>query len=357
MKFSVIPARELTPELTARWSAIQQAEPTLANPYFRPEFTQAVAAVRDDVYIGILEDHNEIKGFFPFHRKWGGVAKPVGLGLSDYHGVIAQAESRWGVAELLRGCKLVRWEFDHLLTTQSQWLPYQISTLPSPIINTAQSYQQYEETRLKLDGKQLKETYRKISRLEREKGAHTFVLNSKDPEVFQAMIDWKRKQCQRTGAVDYFGLDWTVELVKIIHQADSEYFGGVLSAVYVGDKLAAVHFGMRSNNVLHSWFPGYDEAFQPYSPGLILLVELIRSCCTNHIQYIDLGRDMVTYKKKFMTDAIPVAQGCVEMPSLLNRARRWRHSFEQWGRQSALRPILLLPGRVIQRIERKGRYS
>ncbi|WP_157861454.1 GNAT family N-acetyltransferase [Desulfurivibrio alkaliphilus] len=329
----------------------------MASPYFRPEFTQAVAEVREDLFVGLMEAENRVVGFFPFHRRWGGVARPVGLGLSDYHGVIAEPEADWTAEGLMRGCRLVRWEFDHLLSGQAQWQTYRQNLEPSPTIDTSQKYEHYEAIRRKLGGKQLYETNRRIRKLAREHEPHRFVFHTDDAAAFEAMIAWKRLQCQRTGVHDYFGLGWTVELVRRINAHDSIHFGGVLSALYVGDKLAAVHFGMRTKTVLHSWFPGYDDEFHQYSPGLILLVEMIRHACDGDISYIDLGKDVLPYKEKFMTGAIQVAEGCAELPSAVNNLYALRRRAERWSRQSALLPILRIPGRFIKRLERKGRYE
>jgi CelD/BcsL family acetyltransferase involved in cellulose biosynthesis len=114
---------------------------------------------------------------------------------------------------------------------------------------------------------------------------------------------------------------------------------------------------MRSEDVWHSWFPVYNQRFQAYSPGLILLTEMVRTAAQNGVDYIDLGKGMSTYKKRFMTGAIQVAEGCAEVPSLLNGARHLRDRAERWGRSSVLRPVLRVPGRVVKTIERRRRYD
>jgi hypothetical protein len=43
----------------------------------------------------------------------------------------------------------------------------------------------------------------------------------------------------------------------------------------VDGRLVAAHFGLRIDSTLHYWFPVYDEAFQAYSPGRILLKHVI----------------------------------------------------------------------------------
>ena len=59
MKVDVVTARELLPELVARWVELQAADARFVSPYFRPEFTQAVAAARDDVFVGVLSEGGE----------------------------------------------------------------------------------------------------------------------------------------------------------------------------------------------------------------------------------------------------------------------------------------------------------
>ena len=78
MKISIISGKSLTPEHLLLWSHFQQANPDLANPFFSPEFTSAVAAVKDDVWVGLLEEAGGIVGFFPFERGKLPIGRPVG---------------------------------------------------------------------------------------------------------------------------------------------------------------------------------------------------------------------------------------------------------------------------------------
>ena len=135
MKISVVPGEKLTPELVLRWSQLQRRDPALASPYFRPEFTRAVAAVRDDVEVGVMRQGGEVVGFFPYQRSRRNVGRPVGGRLSDYQGVIAQSGVCWDAEELLRGCRLRAWHFDHLLTAQEPFSKYHRVAAESPYID------------------------------------------------------------------------------------------------------------------------------------------------------------------------------------------------------------------------------
>ncbi len=357
MRYTVIPARELTSELTGRWRSIQQANDALANPYFCPEFTQAVASVRNDVFVGILRNSSRIEGFFPFHRSRGGIARPVGLGLSDYHGVIAAPNAVWDAKGLLRGCKLNRWEFDHLPVTQQKFAAYHLEVAESPIIDVSQGMAVFEASRDKSGRKQLREARRKRKKMADSIGPVTFTLHSRQNDILKQMMVWKSEQCRSTGTVDYFSLDWCVRLIESIHAAPGPVFGGLLSCLHAGDRLAAVHFAMYSQNVWHSWFPAYNHDLEEYSPGILLLLEMIQAASERNVAYIDLGKGVSLYKRRVMTGTIQVAQGFVALPSLINHVHRIREPLEVWAKQSFLYPVLRIPGRIIKAVGRKRRYK
>jgi CelD/BcsL family acetyltransferase involved in cellulose biosynthesis len=70
--------RDLTAPQLSAWQEIQQSTPLYESPYFRPEFAQAVAAVRSDVEVAVLRDAEKNVGFFPFQRGKLNLGKPVG---------------------------------------------------------------------------------------------------------------------------------------------------------------------------------------------------------------------------------------------------------------------------------------
>jgi len=354
MKYDVIKAKELTPDHWRRWAQIQEMTPELASPYFRPEFTESVASVRDDVYVGLLEDAGKLAGFFPFHRRRGGIGRPVGLRLSDYHGVIVEPEAEWSTDDLLRGVGLVRYEFNHLLASQDPFARFYQSIDISPIIELANGYESFESSRDKNGRKQLRETARKRQRLENETGPLTYIEHTSSKEVLETLLDWKAAQCRRTGAIDYIAIRWCRELMEVIHNQQRRQFKGRLSCLYAGETLAAAHFTLLTSRVQHSWLPAYNSTYSEASPGMILMLEMIRSAADAGVSYIDLGKHMTLYKKRLMTGSIPVATGVAQMPSLINGAYRLRHRMERWGRSSILKPLLRILGRVIKNVERRS---
>lgn len=356
VKYSCIPARELSADLRGRWDAIQRSTQSFASPYFRPEFTEAVAQVRKDVYVGLIENDGEAVGFFPHHRKASGTGRPVGLALSDYHGVIAVPFAKWTAEGLLRSCKLGRWEFDHLPATQRQFITPSCTTAISPIIDLSGGFYGYENSRDSSARKQLREIRRKRERLAEHIGDVTFSAHTAEPDILRMLLRWKSEQCRRTGVTDFFAIDWCVGLVKQIHGIRGPSFGGILSCLRARETVVAIHFAMYGPRVWHSWFPAYDTRFREYSPGMILLLEMIHEAAERNISHIDLGKGMSLYKKRVMTDGISLAEGHLALPSIRNRVWKLQRELEQIARRSPLSPVLRIPGRLITRARSMGRY-
>ncbi len=346
MKITVLPANELTSDHVDAWSQIQQANGELASPFFRPEFTQAVAAVRDDVEVAVLEQHGDIVGFFPFQRCGWSTGIPVGGRLSDFHGLVARDDIACDVNTLLHGCKLSAWNFDHLLAAQTFFLPYHWDEFTSPFMDLSEGFDAYHAQRRLAHSDVINQTLRKSRKIEREVGPLRFVSHTDQPHVLDALVEWKSQQYHRTGATDVFAFDWTVKLLRRLVQQREKSFAGKLSALYVGEHLVAVHLGIRSRGVLNYWFPAYDPAFARYSPGLILLVELARAAPLLGVHHIDLGAGGSTFKTSFMSDALPVARGSVTSNPVSRIVRRGWYRTKRWLRSSPLRLPAQLAGRV-----------
>ena len=99
-----------------------------------------------------------------------------------------------------------------------------------------------------------------------------------------------------------------------------------MSTLYVGEELVAVHLGLRSDSVLHWWFPAYDRKYQAYSPGLILLHSLLRQCNEHGITRLDLGKGAERYKAQYKTGDLTLAIGGIDRRLWLQQIRLAWHA-------------------------------
>ncbi len=348
MRIEHFPAAELTPELLSAWSRLQQADRSLESPYFRPEFTQAVAAVRGDVEVAVLEEGGEPVGFFPFQRAHGGMGRPVGGRMSDFQGVIVQKGVEWNAEELIRGCGLTAWDFDHLLVSQQAFAPHHATVKQSPFMDLSDGFEAFYGERRKAGSVSIKKFMQKGRRLARDVGPLRLERRECDEQVFETLVRWKSEQYRRTKVTNVVSFEWTVALLRQIIRQQSEAFSGMLLALYAGDQLAAIDLAMRSHHALHSWFCAYNRDLARYSPGQVHLVETAKAAEQLGIRRIHLGSGPEQYKWSFASDSVTVAEGAVECRPVRGILRRGVRNTREWIRRSPLERPARVPIAMIR---------
>lgn len=323
MKLEVVRFRELSATHRARWAEWQAADAALASPYFHPEFTEAVAAVRDEVFVAVLGDG---AGFLPFERGRWGIGRAVGGIISDYHGVIAQPGLAFDPRELVRGCELRAWYFDHLPAAQTAFVNWAAVQTGSPVVDLTQPASggsaQWRE-----------QTARKRRKLAREVGAVEFEMQSMDDAAFAQLLDWKSAQYLASGAPDLFAPGWIRTVVAALRARHGVEFGGIFSVLRAGGRPVAAHFGLRSRGVLHYWFPAYDAALSSYSPGIVLLLDLLEAAPAHGLKVIDFGKGDASYKLRLANARVPLLEGSVVASPWLRAGRNGWATAMGWARR------------------------
>lgn len=346
-------ANALTADQWGRWSEIQRQNPALQSPYFRPEFTQAVAKVRSDVEVAVIEQNGQAVGFFPFQRTRWNIGKPVGGRLSDFHGVVVDSGVTLSAQDVLAACDLNAWDFDHLIEAEQTVDTGPVQQFMSPYLDLSEGYQGWEEKKRQAKSRLLKTTARYIRKMEREVGPVRFEWNSADNAVFDTLLEWKSEQYRRTGLDDLFQFEWIVNLLQDIRQQNSPEFAGRLAVMYVNEEIVAVHFGMQSHHVLHSWFPSYSLEFSQYRPGTVLMIELARLSDEHGITHMDLGKGDEQYKQSLMSAAYMVGEGCWARPNFSNWCRQSYRASRSWVKNSPIGPFARTAIRAIRPIRNK----
>jgi CelD/BcsL family acetyltransferase involved in cellulose biosynthesis len=357
IQYDVMRAADVTDADLARWRAILDETPELDSPYFCPEFTQAVAAVRDDVYIGLIEEGGERVGYFPHQRRPFGFGIPVGGKLSDFHGVIVRRGVAWDAGDLIRRCGLVSWRFHHLPASQSPFRPYQAAAGESHFMDLQGGYDAYLDRLRQAGSSQPQKIAAKRKRMARDFNHVSFVPESQDPALLETLIAWKSSQYVASHLVDVFSFPWTIALLRRLLAVRTDRFAGVLSALYFDDRLAAVHMGMRSARVWHWWFPRHDDRFERYSPGCMLRLMAAEHAPALGVQRIDLGLgDASSYKVQLRSGGIPMVQGQVDLPSVAVQVSRWSETAERWIRHRNWSRWVRCPARWLKGMSRRGAF-
>lgn len=334
MKMTAIHPSDLDASLLRRWAEIQDASDDYRSPYFSSELTRAVACVRDDVRVLVLEDGARVVGFFPYQRD-GAALSAVGGLLSDHHGVIAERGATWEWSAVLAAAKLLHWRFDHLVAAQVPRDAASVALATSPALDLSEGYSGYCARHE--GSRRLPDLARKARKLAREAGPLRFVLCETSHAVLETAIAWKSEQCRRTGVLDYFSaLPWTGALVHRLLDVSTPRFAGSLSVLYAGDTLVAANMGMRTERTWHWWLPVYDHAFAKSSPGTLLLTRLAEGAASLGATLLDLGKGQEPYKQAFADTAITVAEGFVGSSPVWTKIYGTSISTQRWLRTSTV---------------------
>ncbi len=331
MRISVLRPVELGGAELQAWHRMQAQSPELGNPFLSPEFAVAVGESRPDARVAVLADGTGPVGFFPFERGRLGVGRPIGAGLSDCQGVVHAPGAQWNAADLLDGCGISAWHFDHLVSGQQPFDRYQVATAASPVIDLRDGFPAYTAQLRARSPRFGSDLGRKTRKLGREVGDLRFELAVTDLSELRTLMRWKSDQYRRTGRSDRFDQRDIVALVDRLFDCDGGGFRGLLSMLYAGDRPVAGHFGLLHDEVFSEWFPAYDPAFAKYSPGLIQLVKMTEQVYRLGARSIDLGKGAKQYKDTLKSYDLTVGEGTVTGQSALGALHRARLAPPRWA--------------------------
>jgi len=310
---------------------MQRRDPGQGNPFLSPEFAASIGRFRPGARVAVLSDGGCVTGFFPFEKRRLGVGVPIGAGLTDCQGLVHEPGFEWNALDLLRGCGVSAFYFDHLAQEQRPFGNWVAATAPSPVIDLADGFAAYQAKLNTKSPQFLKDLARRGRKLSRQAGPLRHVADSRDPAALHALMAWKSDQYRRTGRTDRFARPWIVGLINDLFEARGSHFSGRLSVLYAGDDPVAAHFGLRSGHHLAHWFPAYAPEFGKCSPGLIQHVRMIEDSAPTGITLIDMGKGEKRYKETLKTSDLFVCEGAVTGHSPLALAHRARIAPSQWA--------------------------
>lgn len=305
MRFFDLDIGELAERDLAAWRAFAAPGGRLTSPYLMPEFAQAIAAVRGDVRVAIGEENASPCAFFAYHP--GEVARPVGAPMSDYQGVVCRAGTHIDPRALITAIDAGALVYENWVNTPA---PGRVRTRAgSAVIDLSGGAEAWFDARKALYRDHFRKAARRLKKAEREFGPARLAFGDPHGEHFAALKRWKSAQYRASGRLDLFDIDWVEAALDQFAARRFGHFRGLTTALYFGDELAAVEFGLMSGGVYHSWFPAYDPRFAHASPGLQLLHKLIEAAPRAGIERIDLGKGENHYKKYYADYEVPLAEG------------------------------------------------
>lgn len=337
---------ELTDADRARWASARAESPSLSSPFFDLAFLDVVQSVRRDLRVLRGRGDDNAAGFLAYHRSAGGLARPAAGPMSDWHGVVAEASVDFDVTRALAAGRLGAFAFENAPSEDAGLAVHARRRAVSHVMDLSHGYDAWRAAR----GSRLKS----LKRHERALAAHDvrFVPDDRSPETLDALIAWKRDQFRRTSQFDLFQAPWTGRLLRQLFETRTAGFRGVLSSLTIDGRLAAVHFGIQSDNTLHYWFPAYSPASAELAPGLLLLNFMAAECEALGVKTLDLGKGYYRYKQEFANAGRPIIEGRAIRGALHAGADALIRRLEAPPRASPLS----IPGRLVARLDRRQAF-
>lgn len=299
----------LAPALLARWDALNAAVPALYSPFLSAGYARAAQAAGMDVRVAVLQRDGQPCGFFPFQfpgplAAWLRSAEPVGGGMTDYVGLVAEAGLRVEPARLLRLAGLNNFDFSHLDQSQAEF------GLAGEQPRVGLRIRLERDAALPLAAlladkhKYRKDSERRARQLEKELGPLAFTLDqtARRGELLDELVAHKRAQYRRTGARDVLDQPARLRLLHALRGCDGAACRGLLSTLSAGDQWVAMHFGLAGNGVLQYWLPVYNPALSKYAPGRLLIHHIIEASREAGIDTIDRGEGDTSSKRELANE-------------------------------------------------------
>lgn len=301
----------------ALWRSLAAEADGFANPLLGPEFAQAVGKVREDARVAVVRRAGETVGFLPFHRRPGGLARPIGAPLSDYHGLVSRPEAGLRIADVLRAAEVSVFRYSGLVDPHGVFPASPDTDRTAYLIDlngtTAEAY--LEAVRAE-SPKKIKNYRRLDNKLDREVGAVRLVAGDMSRDAFNLLIDWKRDQLIRTGGHDFLRADWTRELMADLFTTRDGEMRGLMINLYAGDLLIGGHFGVRQGATYHPWIASTNPAMAAWSPGQIFFLRAIAAMPELGLTRYDLGPGHDHYKRAYGLRTFQIGEGAATAASV-----------------------------------------
>ena len=259
----------------ALWTSLLKQQKQSPSPFLAHEFCAAVDQVAGNVFVALLGEGDD-RAFLPFQPRayMPSIADKVGGHMSDICGIIG-GQKFFREHEILSAAGTL--EFSVLITGCSRVVPFHWTRIVEcqGIKVNVKNTETYFSNLRGLDRKFVNEVNRLEKQLSEKCGDLRFEWHSSNSQAeLERLIAEKRKQYIQSDAADALSSDWSRSLLKILLGTSSEEFEAVMSTIHCGDRWIASHFGLRYRDVLHVWFPVYNQEFRRFGPGHILLFKI-----------------------------------------------------------------------------------
>jgi CelD/BcsL family acetyltransferase involved in cellulose biosynthesis len=353
MDIEVVRPEHFDAEDALRWSELRRAIGQ-ASPFLSPDWVLECARAGGPdarrARVAILKDNGRAVGFLPA-RVSRFAAQPVGAPMCDYQAATLELGRSFDPREVVKALGVHRLDFDTQLASQAQMTPFIRGRTVSHVVCLRGGYEAYAKSRKAAGSDVLQDCAKKRRKLGREVGEVRFELAVADEAAFEQLIAWKRQKYLETRQTDLFETAWPFRLLQNLWRTPQGEVKGLLFTLRAGERLLAVHYALSDGQALHAWFIAHDETAARYSPGMILIGDVLQWAATQGYQEFDLGTGGYRFKHSLANVQREVAFGYVGRPSPATAVRAAAYGLRGAAERLPLGRASEWPGKAMRRVD------
>jgi CelD/BcsL family acetyltransferase involved in cellulose biosynthesis len=348
-KFNVISANALSDDVRSAWHKLRLQNSDLWSPYFDIRLFEVLARHAPHAKLAIVQEGSDIVALLPFQGKTGSLARPLGAPMADQHDLIQSQATRLTLDDVVPHLAMSGFVFSgmrHKPISGQRLVP----TL-CHVADLTDGVPSYVAWRKANWNDQVKKNERRKRQGERAWGPMRIeVMCPKTSNGFETLMAWKQAKFRETNRHNVLGVSWINNVLRDLYESPDPEFRGEVTALYFGEHLAALEFGLRAGKAMHSWFPAYDTAFAKVSPGILLMDGMIEHCGHRGITKVDLGIGHDQYKRHASNAPVTMWSGSLLNTGLRRTIMSGFIGFQSWAQTSF--PTTL--GETVGRLERRN---
>lgn len=312
-RFDQLEERELK-----AWPNLFPADALSASLFMHPEFCSVAHETLGPVEVVVMEDGARVVGVVPLSRAkgWHGFLwgyTQVAQDVSDGFCFPVDEAYLESVADVL--ARVGAWSgfFTHFVMGKSIRACQTGSVTKTYLVRHQKGGQDLWSSLKDRSRRFWSDTERCARRLNELPSGYQFHWESPNLERdLDTLIRLKLDQYARTGKQGAALFQGRYQaFLKALASRASEGFCTPLSVLYCGDELIAAHLGLFGGRRLHYWFPVYEPVHAKYSPGKVLLAEIMRRNEQLGIDVIDFGEGHADYKEAVATETHDLTKAIV----------------------------------------------
>ena len=277
---------------------------------------------------------------------------PAGAPMNDYQGLVTEPDLQVDPRALVAALGVQRLDFTHMLAGQSAFAGHVRGEAASYRVEAPDGYAAYAEGRREAGSGVLKDIDKRRRKIEREEGPVTFAAHSRSASAFDQLIDWKRGQYRAGHQTDIFDALWPLAAAaRSVRRPRPGIRRGAVHPAHGRQAGGGAVQPARPRQTIHAWIIAHDDAFERYSPGLVLFGEILRWMEGGPFTTLDLGSGDYRFKQQLSNAQRPVGHGFVGRPSPASLIRSAQYGVRAAAEALPLGSVSALPGKAMRRMD------